>query len=212
MYGLIEPFYEVADAAKEPGHIWCDEPIYLPPRHGLKISRVSPDDDTTLGLTICGRTADVYAHPPVKSLKLESSEAALVAKTKRDRPVIVLGGSATEIKPSSTQYAGTLMVVPVYGADQYDERTRRRLMYYEFTNGFYLPAFGRPPFDEGFARLDHVQPAFADRLVRHCGIKLVPEAIDALVEWLIYSTTNRLPDDSLILAYRREMLGGLAGG
>lgn len=210
MYGLIDPFYEPAEAAKEPGHIWCDEPIYLPPRHGLRIDRVTPQDDTTLDLTVCGRTADIYDHPPIKSLKLESSEAALVAKTKRDRPVIVLGGTATEIKPASTQYAGTLMAVPVYGADQYDEGTRRRLMYYEFTNGFYLPAFPKPPLEEGFARLDHVQPVFSDRLVKHRGLKLVPEALDALVEWLIYSTTNRLPENSLILAYRREMLGGLA--
>lgn len=104
------------------------------------------------------------------------------------------------------------MVVPIYGADQYDGGTRRRLMYYEFTNGFYLPALAKPAFDEGFARLDHVQPTFSDRLVKHRGIKLVPEALDALVEWLIYSTTNRLPRDSLILAYRREMLGGLADG
>jgi hypothetical protein len=208
VYGLIDPFYEQTDAAKEAGHIWCDEPIYLPPRHGLKIGRVDPQDDSTLDLTICGRTADIFEHPPINSLKLGASEAAVVARAKRDRPVIVLGGGATEIKPGSTQHAGTLMVVPVYGADQYDERTRRRLMYYEFTNGFYLPAFAKPPFDEGFARLDHVQPVFSDRLVKHRGLKLVPEALDALVEWLIYSTTNRLPEDSVILAYRHEMLTG----
>ena len=46
MFGWIEPFYEQADAAIEPGHIWCDQPIYLPPRHGLKIERVA----TPLGL------------------------------------------------------------------------------------------------------------------------------------------------------------------
>ncbi len=208
MYGLIDPFYEAAEPAKEPGHIWCDEPVYLPPRHGVKIGRVNPANDTTLDLTICGRTADIFDHPPIKSLGLKSSEAAVVAKTKRDRPVIVLGGSASEITPGSTQHAGTLMVVPVYGSDQYDERTRRRLMYYEFTNGFYLPAFVKPPFDEGFARLDHVQPVFTDRLVKHRGLKLVPEALDALIEWLIYSTTNRLPASSLILEYRREMIAG----
>lgn len=209
MYGLIDPFYETAEPAREPGHIWCDEPICLPPRHGLKIDRVSPQNDTALKLTICGRTADIFGHPPIKSLALESSEAAVVAKTKRDRPVIVLGGSATEIKPGSTQYAGTLMVVPVYGADQHDENTQRRLMAYEFTNGFYLPAAASPRFDEGFARLDHVQPVFADRLAKHRGLKLVPEALDALVEWLIYSTTNGLPKESLIMEYRAEMLGRL---
>lgn len=84
------------------------------------------------------------------------------------------------------------MVVLVCGSDQYDESTRRRLMAYEFTNGFYLPA-ASPRFEEGFARLDHVQPVFADRLANHRGLKLVPEALDALVEWLIYSTTTGCP-------------------
>ena len=48
-------------------------------------------------------------------------------------------------------------MVPVYGANQFDEHTRRRISYYEFTNVFYLPAQRTPAFDEGFARLDHVQ-------------------------------------------------------
>lgn len=154
MHGWIEPYYEAAEPAIEPGHIWCDQPIYLPPRHGLKIERVDPQDDRNLQFTVCGRTADTFSHPPVHSLTLESSEAAVVAKTKRNRPVIVLGGtSATELRPASTRHAETVMVVPVYGADQYDQHARRRVSYYEFTNAFYLPASKRPRFDEGFARL-----------------------------------------------------------
>jgi hypothetical protein len=39
--------------------------------------------------------------------------------------------------------------------------------------------------------------------MKHRGLKLVPEALDALIE---YSTTNRLPANSLILEYRREMI------
>lgn len=209
MYGWIEPFYVTDDRAMEPGHIWCDQPIYLPPRHGLKIDRVDPQDDTTLDLTVCGRTADIFEHPPIHSLKLESSEAAVVAKTKRNRPVIVLGGTtATELRPASTRHAETVMVVPVYGADQYDERTRRRISYYEFTNAFYLPACERTSFDEGFARLDHAQPVLQTHLVDHRGLKLSSDALDALVEWFVAFSTNRLPDDSVILDYRREMLEG----
>jgi hypothetical protein len=208
VFGYIEPFYEAAEAAIEPGHIWTDHPVYMPPRHGLKLDRVSPTDDTTLELSVCGRTADIYGHPPVKSMNLASGEAAVVAKTKRNRPVIVLGGTtATEVRPAGTTHAGTVMVVPVYGADQYDTHTRRRMAYYEFTNVFYLPEHDRPKFDEGYARLDHAQPIDQRHLGSHRGLKLAPEAVDVLVEWFVAFTTNRLFDDSQIPDYRRDMLG-----
>lgn len=208
MYDWIDPFFEPAEPAIEPGHIWSDQPIYLPPRHGLKIDRVDPEDDRYLDLTVCGRTADTFDHPPIHSLKLESTEAAVVAKTKRNRPVIVLGGTtATELKPASTKHAGTVMVVPIYGADQYDEHSRKRMAYYEFTNAFYLPAWERPHFDEGFARLDHTQPVAQAHLAEHRGLKLSGDALDALIDWFVAFSTNRQLEDSLILEYRREKLG-----
>jgi hypothetical protein len=207
--GWIEPFYEQADAAIEPGHVWCDQPIYLPPRHGLRIERVDPQDDRNLDFRVCGRTADTFDHPPVHSLKLGAGEAAVIAKSKKDRPVIVLGGTAaTDLRPESSQVADVVMVVPVYGADQYDEHTRKRVSYYEFRNVFYLPANRRPAFDEGFARLDHIQPVAQQHLTRHRGLKLTPDALDALVEWFVAYTTDRIPDDSVILEYRRDMLAG----
>jgi hypothetical protein len=61
VFGVIDPFYEAAESAVEPGHLWCDQPIYLPPTHGLKIERVNPTDDRDLDLTVCGRTADSFA-------------------------------------------------------------------------------------------------------------------------------------------------------
>jgi hypothetical protein len=210
LHGLIDPFYEPAQSALEPGHIWCDQPIYMPPRHGIKIGRVNPQDDTDLDFEICGRTADTFNHPPIHSLKLESTEALVLARAKWHRPVIVIGGAgATEIKPGTTTHADTVMVIPVYGADQYDEHTRRRISYYEFTNAFFLPALKAPPFDEGFARLDHVQSVSQKHLAGHRGIKLSADALDALIEWFIAYTTGRLPADSLILGYRSEMLKSL---
>jgi hypothetical protein len=213
VHGWIDPFYNAASAAIEPGHIWADQPIYMPPRHGLKIERVNPTDDRDLTLRVCGRTADTFDHPPIHSLRLESNEGAVVARTKRDRPVIVLGGtSATDVRPAGTRQedvttvADVVMVIPVYGADQYDERTRRRISYYEFTNLFYLPADTALRFEEGYARLDHVQPVYRSQLARHRGLKLAPEALDALVEWFVAYTTGRAPDDSILLDYRREML------
>ncbi len=207
MHGWIDPFYEPASRAIAPGHVWCDQPIYMPPRHGLKITRVNPQNDADLDYEVCGRTADTFSHPPIHSLRLESSEGLVVAQTKRNRPVIILGGTAaTELRPIDTRHVETVFVVPVYGADQFDEQVRRRISYYEFTNAFYLPDCTRPQFDEGFARLDHAQAVSQSHLVNHRGLKLVSDALDALVEWFVAYATGRLPDDSIILEFRREML------
>ena len=178
MHGWIEPFYEVADPAKEPGHIWSDQPIYMPPRHGLKIAKVNPNDDSDLDFSVCGRTADTFDHPPVHSLHLAASEAMVLGKAKRTRPVIILGGlAATELKPTETKYANTAFVVPVYGADQFSAHDRRRMSYYEFTNAFYLPEWKHPRLEEGFARLDHAQVVSQDHLAGHRGLKLSADAL-----------------------------------
>ncbi len=207
MYGWIEPFYEATNKAIAPGQVWSDQPIYMPPTHGLKIERVDPEDDTNLSLTVVGRTLDTFNHPPIKSLGIESTEAAVVARTKRNRPVIILGGqTATEVRLRGTTVADIAMVVPVYGADQFDAHTRERMAYYEFTNVFYLPASKEHGFEEGFARLDHVQPVKTAHLTNHRGFRLAPDALDALIEWFMAFTTGRMPDDSLILEYRREQL------
>lgn len=209
MHGWIDPFFLGSEKAIEPGEIWTDQPIYLPPRHGLKIERVHPEDDRQLGFSIGGRTAGTFDHPPVHSLKLETSEAVVVAKAKWDRPVIILGGRhASELSAGrgTARHTDTVMVVPVYGADQFDEHVRRRIAYYEFSNLFYLPACRDLGFDEGFARLDHAQPVPTDKLRLHRGLKLASDALDALVEWFVAYATDRAPDDSLIVEYRREML------
>lgn len=209
MFGWIEPFLEPCGSAVEPGHIWTDQTIYLPPRHGLAIERVDPNDDRQLKFAVCGRTAEIFDHPPVHSLKLESTEGAVVAKTKRDRPVIILGGtSASELSAGRDRaaIADTVMVLPIYGADQFSAHMRSRIAYYEFTNLFYVPAHAVPSFDEGFARLDHVQPVHRNHLGSHRGLKLAPDALDALIEWFVAYTTGRQPTDSIIVEYRREML------
>jgi hypothetical protein len=160
MDGLIDPFYESCEPALEPGHIWCDQPIYLPARHGLKITRVDPLDDSKLDYNVCGRTEEIFDHPPVASLKMESTEGAVVAKTKRDRPVIVIGGThASELlgREDRTTHAEIAMVVPVYKSEQYSEAMRRRMQIYDIANVFYLPAASSLAFKEGFARLDHLQ-------------------------------------------------------
>lgn len=204
---MIDPFYEPAASGYEAGQVWCDQPLYMPARHGIKIARVDPQDDRKLDLEVVGRTADTFNHPPIKSLGLESSEALVAARAKKNRPVILLGGdAATELFPKRATHADTVMVVPVYGADQFDEHTRQRMAYYEWANVFYLPACNSPAFEEGFARLDHVQPVKRDLLANHRGFRLAADALDALIEWLLQCLTGRIDEGSLILDFRRQML------
>jgi hypothetical protein len=207
MYGWIEPFYEPAAAAIEPGHIWCDQPLELPPRHALRIDRVNPKDDAKVDFTLSERTPDTFEHPPVHSLGLGAGEGAVLARTTRNRPVVVLGGTtATEMTPDTGHDAGTAIVVPIFAADGYDEATRERIAAYGFTNAFYLPASAQPALGESFARLDQAQPVFRAHLTEHQGLRLSSDALDALVEWFVAFSTNRQPADSLILEYRRERL------
>jgi hypothetical protein len=226
LYGWIEPFFEQSEPALEPGQIWLGQPIGLPPRRGLKLEKIDPKDDRKLAFKVTGRTGETFDHPPVHSLGLRSDEAVVVAKAKRDRPVVVLGGTtatrlggttatrlggaagdAGTVEADAARDAGTVMVVPVDAANGYDEQTRRRVSRYEFANAFYLPAWERPRFAEGFARLDHTQPVRLADLAEPLGLKLSADALDALVEWFVAFATDRRPDDSLILEYRREQLG-----
>jgi hypothetical protein len=207
VHGWIEPFFERAAAAIEPGHIWSAQPIALPPRHALKIGRVDPKDDAKLDFKLVERGDGAYGHPPIHSLGLASDEAILLARATRDRPVVVLGAgspAAGELGSDGPRDAHNAIVVPLHPAHRYDEATRRGVARYAFSNAFYLPANERPRLDESVARLDHVQPLPCAELTEHRGLKLSDDALDALVEWFVAFTTNRIPEDSLILAYRRE--------
>lgn len=205
MDGVID-FFDPAEKAYEPGHIWSDQPIYLPPRHGVKFNRVHERDDRNLDFEMVGRTDDTFDHPPVHSLKLESSEAAVLARTKKDRPVIIVGGTgASNVTPGGHPTHHDIMwVVPVYGSDQYSQDVVRRIRMYDFANLFYLPPCLSPTFDEGYARLDHAQPVLRSHLKTHRGLKLTGDALAALHEWLIAFSTGLLDPESLILQYRAE--------
>ena len=214
MYGWIEAYYEAAEPAYAPGHVWCDLPIYMPPRQGIKIARVNPQDDTDLDMRVCDKgSKQIFDHPPVKSLGLESHEGLVLAKTKSRRPVIILGANtATEVAPSRQGAADTVFVVPVYGADQYGEDIRQRMAFYEFANVFYLPESQTPRFDEGFARLDHAQSVFTGDLTDHRGLRLTSDALDAVVEWFTAFSTQREMKGSLIREYRDQMLADSGDG
>jgi hypothetical protein len=205
MDGVID-FFESAKPTYEFGQIWCDQPIYLPPKHGVKFTRVNQKDDRDFDFQLTGRTDDTFDHPPINSLKLESTEAAVLARTKWERPVIIVGGSgASTVTPrESPTHHDILWTVPVYGSDQYSEDVVRRIRMYDFKNLFYLPPSGSPAFKEGFARLDHAQPVMRGHLRKHRGLKLTDDALAALHEWLVAFSTGRIEEDSLILQYRAE--------
>jgi hypothetical protein len=205
MDGVID-FFEPAEASYDLGQIWCDQPVYLPPKHGVKFTRVNQDDDREFDFELTGRTSDTFDHPPINSLKLESTEGAVLAKTKWERPVIIVGGSgASDVTPrGKPTHHDILWAVPVYGSDQYDEGLVRRIRMYDFKNLFYLPPSESPSFDEGYARLDHAQPVRRDFLRTHRGLKLTDDGLAALHEWLVAFSTGKIEQDSLILQYRAE--------
>jgi hypothetical protein len=97
---------------------------------------------------LAGRTEDTFNHPPVSSLKLESTEAAVLARTKWERPVVIVGGSgASDVTPKGNPtHHDILWTVPIYGSDQYSEEVVRRIRMYDFQNLFYLS--DSPAFDE----------------------------------------------------------------
>jgi len=210
VHGWIEPFFERAEAAIEPGQIWCAQPVDLPVTHGLKIGKVDPKDDGKLGFEVVDHGDDAFGHAPIHSLGLRSDEAIMLARATRIRPAIVLGTTTTsQLLGSDRDGDGAaVIVVPLHTAERYDEPTRRRVANYGFANAFYLPASRRPRMQESIARLDHVQPVHRADLTEHRGLRLSGDALDALVEWFVAYTTNRLLEGSLILEYRRQQLAG----
>jgi hypothetical protein len=217
LHGVIDPFYrdvEAADRQFAAGHIWNDQPVYLPPRHALKITRVDRHDDTRLEFRVGGRTDDMYDHAPVHSLKLESNEAAVLTKSKKNRPVIVLGGTSAAEPIAGTDratHADTAICVPVYGGDQFTSGMRERMRAYEFANIFYLPVSDcRTQFDEGFANFNHAQPIPRSLMRRHRGLALSEDALQAIHEWYLHFITGRSDPDSAVMMYRHEELARLA--
>ena len=180
-----------------------------PPIHSLAMSS---DEALVLARATRGR--------PVIVLSVTAA-AALAADGPRDDATPVAGkagaaavgevaaaAAAGEVGAGVAAGEGTAVVVPLHPAVRYDEDIRRRIARYEFANAFYLPASTRPRFEECVARLDHVQPVLCADLTEHRGLKLSADALDALVEWFVAYTTNRIPSDSLILDYRREQRAG----
>lgn len=216
MHGIIEPFYEAAPQGQpgviQRGEIYEDQPVYVPARHGLRITKVDPMDDRNVDFEITGRTEDIFNHPPITGPPaLPNGEAFIVSKGKLRRPVIVLAGQGFDLLagPQVARPSDTFLCAPVYGGDQFSEEIRQRIRAYEYANMFYLPQSSVPRLDEGLVRFDHVQAIYRQHLRRRKSARLTEEALLAMEDWLYHYLTGRLPTDTLIAEYRSEELARL---
>jgi hypothetical protein len=217
VHGFIDRFYDRAKQGQpdliERGEVYEDQPVYLPSRHGLRITKVDPMDDRVLDFELTGRTEDIFNHPPITKPKLPSGEALIVGQAKWARPVIVLANEGFDLLagPGIARPSGMFLCAPVYGGDQFEEEMRSRVRAYEYPNLFYLPESKVPLFGEGLVRFDHLQAIRRSDLRRRKPVRLSADALAAMEEWLFHYLTGRLPTDSLIAEYRAEELVKLNG-
>jgi hypothetical protein len=212
VYGLIPIFYDEPRKGNPDdirrGDVYLDQPVYLPGKWGLRLTRIDPTDSTGPEFEFTGRTADIFNHIPLKRPRLDSHEAFVAHTAKWERPVIVLS-AANAYEPvvgaGGERPTDSYLCAPVYGSDQFPKELRDRIAAYEFPNLFYLPSCTRPPFDEGFVRLDHMQ-AISRGSLRSRRCNLTEDALNALDEWVVHYLTGTLPPGSLIEAYRTEEL------
>lgn len=208
MHGLVDPVYEAVDGRSpndiRRGDIYEDQPVYLPARHALRLSKIDPKETRQPEFEIAGRTHDAFLHQPIKwPVELPHGEALIVSRAKWSRPVIVISdaaGSELIAGLGSSRVVTTRVCIPIYGCDQHDRTTMQRVERYEFPNLFYLPKSVRPHMDEGFARLDHLQ-AIESSSLRNRRCQLSSDALDFLDEWLAGYLTGRMPSSGLIALY-----------
>ena len=212
MHGIVE--YYVWSGVTDPdeigrGDIFEDQPAYVPAEWGIRLTNVDPAGTGEPDFELCGRSEDIFHHPPLRRIGgLAPGEGLVVAKAKWRRPVVVLapGGSALLAGPGRARPTGTYLCAPIYGADQFSGEVRRRLRAYAYPNLFYLPESESPPFDEGFVRFDHLQAIRASHLRNRRPAALTAPAMDLLGEWLVHYLTGRLREDSPLAAYRSALL------
>ena len=138
---------------------------------------------------------------------MESTEAPVVAKAKRDRPVVILATNKVfEPKPGSNELSTHLICAPMYSIpEQSSESFRTRLAGYAFPNLFYLPEDKSVGISEGFLRLDHMQPIKAERMNGHRGCRLSEDALSTLHEWLLHFFTGELEEGSVLRDYMESV-------
>lgn len=119
---------------------------------------------------------DLFNHPPFPQLRLAADEEFLVVKSKR-RPGIIL--SADSVNPASD----TVLVVPLYSADNYKPAFVQRVQESEYPGFLYLasdPTLGRKA---SVVRFDHLQSVTKSQLIPK-PIAVTAETLNQLLETL----------------------------
>lgn len=153
---------------------------------------------------------------PVAAMTLHKSEVWVAYRAKK-RPCLVFGNSSPPVSDSlrrgmpKRSTAPTVLVAPYYGVDRngtragYNPELVERIRHAEYPQFFWdkLPISGP---EESVLRLDHIYPVGTHYLSYELSnYKLsynAMEIMDDLFHWLIW---GGVPEDSLILDYRKEI-------
>ncbi|MBI3914310.1 MAG: type II toxin-antitoxin system PemK/MazF family toxin [Chloroflexi bacterium] len=159
------------------GHVYEAPIFYAQPQ--VIVARPLHDAATMSGAlpaNILLQPADLFDHAPFPQLRLAADEEFLVVKTKR-RPGIII--SADPINLASD----TVLVVPLYSADNYKPEFVQRVQESEYPGFLYLATdatFGRKP---SIVRFDHLQSVTKSQLLPK-PIAVTPETLRQLLETL----------------------------
>lgn len=153
---------------------------------------------------------------PVAAMPLHGSEVWAAYRAKR-RPCLVIGSVSPSVdrvltkgKPKHST-APTILIAPFYGVEQDGRRAGYNPQFIERVRHLEYPQFlwdKLPPDDrESLLRLDHLQPigtGYGSYKLR--GYRLGRDAleiVDELFQWLIW---NKLPENSLIAMFQKELV------
>ena len=152
---------------------------------------------------------------PVAAMPLHGSEVFAAYRAKM-RPCLVIGSVSPSVDKALTRgkpnlsTAPTILIAPFYGVGQDGQRAGYNPRFIERVRHFGYPQFlwdKLPPDNrESLLRLDHLQPIGTGRgSYKLIGYRLGRDAleiVDGLFQWLIW---NRLPEDSLIAMFQKEL-------
>jgi len=155
---------------------------------------------------------------PVAALPAYPREIRTVYRAKKRAVLIISCGGADipkalRVGAAKWQTAPTLLVAPYYGAEQsgtrggWKEEFVKRIRRCEYPQYLWdkLPINGTT--EESILRLDHIQPIGRNpnsfELTPHC---MTEDAMLVLDEWLLWLFGGNLPENSILLDVRKELM------
>jgi hypothetical protein len=151
--------------------------------------------------------SDIRGASAVPEFELAAREA-LVVRQAKCRRVILLSSPPANWQSGPSRSENVYLAAPIYSFKSHDGADHRsRVKAYAYNTLFWLPGDENCGMLEGCVRLDRVQPVHSS-LMEAKPIKLIPDALDALIAWYGAYLTNRVPQR--IREYRTEALKQLA--